>query len=206
MKKGKKTDAIRIKARQDEQDLKETTKEKALTTAIYDQRKEQEMNNRNETSLGERPLQFVEFMNNQKEFLGMVDSGAQINVISPEILLRMNFQVFSYPTRQAKGISGDGLHIQGWAKVPMRFSNSKRVAVQFAIVSGIRSTILLGLPFLRQTKSVVDFENLILSMPEGPLQLLEGKATITNGVNTITYTEDEMGKKTPDICYELRIC
>jgi transposase InsO family protein len=122
-----------------------------------------------------RPLQFIEFLNNDKEFLGMLDSGAQINVISDDLLSSMQYEDFEYLIKSARGVSGKPLPVIGWARVPMIFRNGKMTAAEFAVVSGIKSTILLGLPILHQTKSVLDPRNLLLTMPEGPVQILEGK-------------------------------
>jgi Reverse transcriptase (RNA-dependent DNA polymerase)/RNase H-like domain found in reverse transcriptase/Integrase zinc binding domain/Integrase core domain len=138
-----------------------------------------------------RPLQFVEFFNNEKEFLGLLDSGAQINVLSHDILFDIKHEAFSYAVSEAKGVSGTTLNIIGWARAPMEFRNGKQIDIEFAVVSGIKSTILLGLPFLQQSRSVLDLANLILTMPEGPLQILEGKKLTRNEVMTILSENTE---------------
>jgi hypothetical protein len=122
-----------------------------------------------------KALQFIEFRNKNNEFLGMLDSGAQINVMSDDMLIDIEHDTFQHSIQSARGVSGRPLNILGWARVPMKFQNGKEIVGKFAIVNGIQTTCILGLPFLQQTESVTDHANMILMMPEGPLQILEGK-------------------------------
>jgi RNase H-like domain found in reverse transcriptase/Reverse transcriptase (RNA-dependent DNA polymerase)/Integrase zinc binding domain/Integrase core domain len=141
-----------------------------------------------------RPLQFIEFFNDNNEFLGLLDSGAQINVVSCDILQDMKHQAFSYAISEAQGVSGATLDIKGWATVPIQLRNGKDLEVEFAVVSGIKTTVLLGLPFLQQSRSILDHANLVLMMPEGPMQILEGKKMRRSGLLTITAASEEVLK------------
>lgn len=119
------------------------------------------------------PLQFITLMNNNSELLALIDSGAQLNLISQELLRNLTFNSIEGTVSRLRGVDNSVVKIVDWVLITMHLSNRMAVNVPFAVVNGIKSGVILGLPFLKQLRAKVDPANRIIEFPQGPLMLME---------------------------------
>ena len=137
------------------------------------------------------PLQFIEIWNNGHEFVGMLDSGAQLNVISENLLPFLKIKKIPCQISQVQGFSGGASEIQEWVEIPFTLTNGRMAAVTFAVLPNIGTQLILGLPFLKEVKGVLDHYNKIIETPEGPIQILEGRR-VNPKVHMIEKTEGKL--------------
>ena len=140
------------------------------------------------------PLQFIEIWNNGREFVGMLDSGAQLNVISENLLSYLEIKKIPCQISQVQGFSGGASKIQGWVEILFTLNNGKTVVVTFAVIPNIETQLILGLPFLKEVKGVMDHYNKVIETPEGPIQILEGRR-INPKVHVIGESKDKPNKE-----------
>jgi transposase InsO family protein len=134
------------------------------------------------------PLQFIEFSNKGKYFIGLIDSGAQLNVMSETMLPNLDYTETRQRISSVKAFSGEKCRIVKWIETSIQLGNGKMIAAEFAIISNIETSVILGLPFLKQVGGYVDHRNKILTTQEGPIQILEGKR-ITPNISNIQLSD-----------------
>lgn len=105
----------------------------------------------------------------------MIDSGAQLNVISESVLNEMKFEVIPHDVRFIQAFTGKTAEIICWVNIQVSLSNGKELVISCAVVSGIESAIVLGLPFLNDISGVIDFKNRVIRMQEGIISMSEGR-------------------------------
>ena len=132
------------------------------------------------------PLQFIEFHNNNRYFLALLDSGAQLNVINTKLLSTLKYHPTdhhpSFTTLQ--GVQGKSSTIQEWVEITISLSNGQTEQVIFAAINDFPNGIILGLPFLTKTGAVVDYANGVLTTIHGPICLTSFKKS-RNAVHVI---------------------
>lgn len=138
------------------------------------------------------PLQFIEFWNDGREYIGMLDSGAQINLLSFSALSSLIHERVPCCIKTVRGFEGKQCLLDSWVLVNIELGNGKLVPVRFAVIKNIETSIILGLPFLKMVKGVVDHANLILEMKEGPIALLEGRKLAVPEVATVLGAEGDL--------------
>jgi RNase H-like domain found in reverse transcriptase/Reverse transcriptase (RNA-dependent DNA polymerase)/Integrase zinc binding domain/Integrase core domain len=108
----------------------------------------------------------------------MIDSGAQLNVISEAMLTTFDYVNIDTQAESVKAFSGAQCQVVKWVEAAIQLNNYKKIITEFAVISNIETSIILGLPFLQQIKGCIDHRNRIITMEEGPIQILEGKRII----------------------------
>ena len=133
------------------------------------------------------PLQFIFLLNGREEFLALIDSGAQLNLLSEELLKFLNsYEIISSSVTHLKAVNDTSLLISQWIKVSFSLSNGEQVGIPFAVVKDIKSVIILGLPFLTKLRGQIDYRNKVISTPKGPILLMDGyKSGHSRHVNEI---------------------
>ena len=118
-------------------------------------------------------LQFVTITNNQKDFLALVDSGAQLNLISEDLVESLQVeQSLRCDICNFRGVGNDKMKIDMWILVKLDLANGATVRVPLAVVKQMENMVILGLPFLIQVKARIDPRNQLLELPAGPLQMI----------------------------------
>ena len=126
----------------------------------------------NITSPATGDLLFIEFTNKELAYLAMVDSGAQINVMSDSIAQFCNHtQTSENSIGELSGFNGGTAKVQKWLNIPIQLTNGFSCIIPFAIVKIEKPTIILGLPFLKHIKAKLDFVNNLMETPKGPIIL-----------------------------------
>lgn len=117
---------------------------------------------------------YVEFVNRHKEFVALVDSAAQMNVVSESVLSQLSFSKTIGPCPYLRWGDSSACRIVKWILMPVLLQNGENVVIRAAVVRGISKTIILGRPFLIQTKAVEDHAAEVLTTPSGSVPLLVG--------------------------------
>ena len=65
------------------------------------------------------PLQFITFINNNKEVVALVDSGAQLNLMDKVILNQLQYVHSSQAIKVLRGVNNSRMQIQSWVQVTM---------------------------------------------------------------------------------------
>ena len=118
------------------------------------------------------PLQFLEFHHNQSTFVGMLDSGSQLNLIDESILPLMNAVPISAPHWAFRGVQGHLTKIERWVSFNIVLANGSKLQVKAAVVDSIPCSIILGQPFLITNSIILDSQSAMLHTKKGPIKLL----------------------------------
>lgn len=135
---------------------------------------------------------FMEFGNGESEFVALIDGGAQLNVLSEQLLLdgAMSYYEADGPFDQCRWGAGPRCRISRWILLPIVMSNGRRTLARMAVLRGIRGMIILGRPFLKSQKAKVDHFASTLDTPDGPIPLLEGFCS-SRSMNMMGKVDDE---------------
>lgn len=151
----------------------------------------------------EQPLHYLPFFNQQSRFMGLVDSGAQLNLVSFEVLPFLQFTSTRTAIENIKGVGGVRQPIQKWIQFLMTLNGQLTLQVSAAVIRDLPCQILLGMPFLQQIKAVHHIPAAYLQTPYGPFTL-----TTVRGNSLTVATVGEEGPKvdweTADLTHEER--
>lgn len=117
-------------------------------------------------------LLFMSCKNPSTDFFAMIDSGAQINLISKNVAYHCTS--FPSPSRQKIQISGVGgtkTRVIEWVYLPVEMPSGQKCNVEAAVYDEESPTVIFGMPFLRQVRARVDFVNDIMDTANGPVVL-----------------------------------
>lgn len=118
-------------------------------------------------------LAFLECRNNGKAFLALLDSGAQINVISSTVLLDCEYQwIKGVEPLCIRGINGQVSSVGRWVEMPIELQNGLSVRVQAAVIETKYDLFILGIPFLDKVGTRIDFKRGIMELPTGCIALV----------------------------------
>lgn len=123
---------------------------------------------------------YLEFENNGQEFVALTDGGARTNVIGEDLVKKgqLKFQYAKGPKNQLmRWGKGDCCEIVRWLTIPMTLANGHKCRVKFAVIGGVGKCLILGRPFLKDIRATIDHHSAVLTMPSGPILLLEGYAS-----------------------------
>lgn len=118
-------------------------------------------------------LVFLECRNNGKAFLALVDSGAQINVISLSVMSDCNYElVQGGELLRVRGINGQVSSVVQWVELPIELQGGLCIKVQAAVIEHIQDLFILGIPFLDKMGTCIDFKRGIIELPNGCISLV----------------------------------
>lgn len=129
-------------------------------------------------------LMFLEFNNNDGHYLALIDSGAQLNIISDSLLSLCiwkplpNVKIFNI-----SGVNGMRSNVVRWITMVITLRNGHSVDVVLAAIDLPKSTIIFGMPFLNSIKARIDFSSGIMDTMQGPMVLLRVPKKICVDVN-----------------------
>ena len=119
---------------------------------------------------------------NNKESVVMVDTGAQLSLVSKEEAIRLGLEWNSAKTRQdVVTADGKALTVVGEAKVELEHGGRKMKELMF-VVHPLRHPLILGLPWIRKHQPTFDWEDLTMTLSTGETWLAEGVTTQMRGV------------------------
>lgn len=118
-------------------------------------------------------LLFLECKNNGRAFLALVDSAAQINVVSSSVLSDCEYEVVKEeePLR-IRGVSGQTSLVIQWVKLLIELQSGVSVRIQAAVIENGHDLFILGIPFLERLGTRIDFTNGIIELPSGCIPLV----------------------------------
>ena len=122
-----------------------------------------------------RGLLFAECKQGLRRFLGMVDSGGEVNVVGPDLLKILSSRPVDLEHVRIRGVSGQQTALDGWASLSFILEDGTRYRGVFAVVPEMGSAMILGLPFLRAIGASVSFEIPYLATRRGIVQLYHAR-------------------------------
>lgn len=144
-------------------------------------------------------LLFVEFMNNDKSYLALIDSGAQLNVISQSILDMCEYEVLSaVQLSEIAGVNGAKSRIEKWVLFPVKLANGINKVIKTAVIQFPRPTIIFGIPFLNEVQAKIDFTSSTMDTHAGPMILLQIPKPLKPGIQ-MTYLPQLDNISTPSL-------
>lgn len=95
------------------------------------------------TAVNLTELQFLALAHRDREYFALVDSGAQINLLSANLLHNFNYKLMeSEQPRRLRGVNDSSINIELWVKINFHLENGEPVTIPFAVVQGIKTSIL----------------------------------------------------------------
>ncbi len=132
------------------------------------------------------PLRFLELRQARREFLGMIDSGAQISVVGSKLLKKLRYQVLPRSRGVIRGVGGQREDVKRWVKVYFRLSNGQEVCVEAGEVPSLDDVFILGLPFILESGMQLDFRNNLCHMGDQAVEMLVGERM--SAVNAVEFS------------------
>lgn len=124
---------------------------------------------------GQAKLRFLELRQGKLEFLGMLDSGAEISVVGPEVLKKVRFDVIDGHTKFIRGVDGKQQRVKRWVRFKSRLCNGEEVVIEAAEVPTLNNILILGLPFITATGMRLDFRNNLVEVKGQGVEMLVGE-------------------------------
>jgi transposase InsO family protein len=141
-------------------------------------------------------LMFLEFNNNGACYYALIDSGAQLNVISSSLLQFCSWKVVNdVQVFSIAGVNGMKSKVIKWISMDVTLGNERSLDVILAVIDLPKSTIIFGMPFLNSIKARVDFSSSILHIFNSPVMLLRVPREKCSNVN-VTLLPQMTGKPT----------
>lgn len=117
------------------------------------------------------PLQFLMLNQGHAEFLALIDSGAQANLISSDLLSQLKFVFVKGPQFRIRSVSNHPIEIVNWVSLKLNITPTISCDAVFAVIENVKSIAILGLPFLVGNRAEHDCANQVLKFPCGSVYL-----------------------------------
>lgn len=101
----------------------------------------------------------------------MIDSGAQLNLVSHTLLPFLQFEPIIAAAARVRGISGVAKPTQRWISYPLTLENGITIQIRAAVFTDLPCLVLLGMPFLLEVQATHDVPASMLQTRHGPLPL-----------------------------------
>lgn len=119
------------------------------------------------------PLQFITLYNGNKEYIALVDSGAQINVIGEALVKSLESpQCCESSITRLRAVDNSVVPIHEWITIRVVLANGDHYEVPFAVVRDVKTAMIVGLPFLKQTGGQIDHKRKTIYTKQGPIPLM----------------------------------
>src|SRR5699024_234074 len=102
--------------------------------------------------------------------LGMIDTGAQANIISEDVLPLLKYQEVEIPAVRVSGLGGKTVPLTKSVCVEIEI-NEQKLWPRFIVVTEVKGLIIMGLPFLEQLRAVISIPTHIMTTMCGPIAL-----------------------------------
>lgn len=125
------------------------------------------------------PLYFLEFVNDERVYLALLDSGVQVNLVDERLLAVLRHEVVGEGSRirQIQNADGGQVRIVKWIDYVAHFPDGKPIVVRAAVLPRLPVSILLGMPFLSESQAVVNYKSGIMRF-SGGIIILKRKTEI----------------------------
>ena len=120
-------------------------------------------------------LRYLEFRYGTASFVGLLDSGAELNAIGSRLLRRLPHKKIPGNSQSAEGFNGVRAPILSWSLVTV-YLKSRPIEFAVAEFEELETSLVLGMPFIEQFHVVSDFSANTCTSSVGPLELLSGTA------------------------------
>ena len=118
------------------------------------------------------PLMFIEVLVDDAHVIAMLDSGATINAVGPELVIQLKCEEVSLPKLYIVGWGGHRSTYR-WVKILLTLRNGHLCQIVAVVNPDFGSALLLGMPFIRAVKGVLDTESNLFKTKEGFIPTVE---------------------------------
>lgn len=137
-------------------------------------------------TLGRQPkLRFLALRQGRREFLGMVDTGAEVSVIGSQILKRLKYEIIPGRSGVIRGVNGQREAIKRWVRIKMRLENGMEILVEAGEVETLSDVFILGLPLIEDKGMRLDFRNNLCHVAGSAVEMLVGERM--SAVNAVEF-------------------
>ena len=102
------------------------------------------------------PLLWLQIRNGSSYGRALLDSGAAINMISRELLNTLPATSLGQYAVKVKGVNSTSVKRDDWYLVKVEFQNGETMAIPFLVGTPESVDMILGMPFLKQSRAVID--------------------------------------------------
>lgn len=118
-------------------------------------------------------LVYLPFRQRGLTFIGLVDTGAQLNLVSRQVADRWLYKVIQCPIKSFASVNNSQSTIDEWIKCDLLLLGGVRLPTSFAVTSLSPSyPVILGLPFLLSCRAVLDLSLLEFQTKDCSVPLL----------------------------------
>ncbi|KAH0477142.1 MAG: uncharacterized protein KVP18_000113 [Porospora cf. gigantea A] len=114
--------------------------------------------------------QFLPLGQGGATYLGLVDSGSQLNLLDERLLHHLSATTTrpAGPPQNIRGITGTPQKIKEWVQLTLHLENGSDVTKTFAVVTDGSYAVVLGLPFLSTLSAAHHPKRETLLTPKDP--------------------------------------
>jgi len=109
-------------------------------------------------------LLFVEAFQQNFRVLGLLDSGSEINLVGEQLLPQLSYSITDALSPNIRGVNGVASKVIHWVRLTVELENGIQYIGVYVVLRELGSAMIFGLPLLRGTKSLVDFDKNVLYM------------------------------------------
>lgn len=117
------------------------------------------------------PCGYLKFRDNKTQmFYALIDTGAELNVISEEVLKKIAHKPLMDYSVNIAGYGGSK-GVANWYLVRLEFPNERTMIVPVVVGELKINTLLLGMPFLTQAQAIINIRKRIIHTSKGTFSL-----------------------------------
>ena len=155
---------------------------------------------------GVSQLQYLSLLQRNIQLFALIDSGAQVNLISEHLCSALIVKdKFKPDIRQLRGMGGATTTILYWALIPFTFENGHIDDFPFAIIQGNSTLVIFGLPGLKQLNASINHALKYSKTPFGPIPLYEQRKDRASPYITSVNLSEVEEKSISDILSKAKV-
>lgn len=119
------------------------------------------------------PLLFAQVKNGNRNYMAMIDTGAQVNVIGPDLIGHLQKESLNSIPMGLEGCGGES-KASDWYSVPLEFGNGLRVEIDAVVSAEFGTALILGSQFLHEYDIGIEYSPPHLRTSRGNVPCLKG--------------------------------
>lgn len=117
------------------------------------------------------PLCFMKIRVLLENFLAMIDTGSEVNVVGSELLEKMYFEDWMTSRIELKGCGGTD-ESSRWVRIPVELPTKQTLWIPAVVSKQFGTALILGSPFLKDIKASINYEKNVIETAEGEIPLV----------------------------------
>ncbi|KAG5863757.1 hypothetical protein JTB14_030614 [Gonioctena quinquepunctata] len=138
---------------------------------------------------------------NGKSVLALLDTGASVNFVRPDVLKNMDLTGLPNPSVLQLGCQTSTSQSLGHVGCKIQIENES-FKIRATVLSMLNEPLVLGMPFFQQTNAIMDVVHNCIYMGDGPRLLMSWQST-DDSIDKSRENQDELVGKEEDSCSDL---